>query len=145
MLEELLQGECTPADSPITAKEMEELRHDLPAWECIVDNGATHLRHEYKFANYDEVILFVNKVAELAQAEEHHPRMTVEWKKVMVEWWTHALNGLHRNDFIMAAKTDLIYRRWDAVAGKKDMVQIASEQSFPASDPPGRNEFDQPV
>jgi len=146
MLEELLQGECTSADTPLNQDEIKELCHDVPAWDCILDNGASHLRHEYKFANYEEALLFINKVSELAQQHEHHPKMIIEWKKVTVEWWTTALNGLHRNDFIMAAKTDEIYRRWDAVAGKKDKVQLASEQSFPASDPPGRNEYiDEPV
>jgi len=51
---------------------------------------------------------FTNKVGEIAEAEKHHPEIITEWGKATVTWWTHAINGLHKNDFVMAAKTDEI-------------------------------------
>ncbi|HVR28570.1 MAG TPA: 4a-hydroxytetrahydrobiopterin dehydratase, partial [Thermoanaerobaculia bacterium] len=54
---------------------------------------------------------FTNKVGEIAEEEGHHPALLTEWGKVTVGWWTHKIKGLHRNDFIMAAKTDEAYSR----------------------------------
>jgi 4a-hydroxytetrahydrobiopterin dehydratase len=48
-------------------------------------------------------------VGEVAEAEDHHPALLTEWGKVTVTWWTHAVKGLHRNDFIAAAKTDQLH------------------------------------
>lgn len=53
--------------------------------------------------------MFASLVADIADSEGHHPRLTVEWGRVNVAWWTHKINDLHRNDFIMAAKTDELY------------------------------------
>ena len=54
---------------------------------------------------------FTMKVGRAAEEEGHHPRMTTEWGRVGVEWWTHKIRGLHRNDFIMSAKTDEIFNK----------------------------------
>ena len=56
-----------------------------------------------------QAIALADKVGEAAEEEGHHPKITVEWGRVGVEWWTHKIKGLHRNDFIMAAKTDEIF------------------------------------
>jgi 4a-hydroxytetrahydrobiopterin dehydratase len=61
------------------------------------------------YKNFVEALHFTNKVGELAETEGHHPSLLTEWGKVTVTWWTHKINGLHRNDFIMAAKTDELY------------------------------------
>ena len=63
-----------------------------------------------KYKNFDEALTFTNKVGQLAEAEGHHPSILTEWGKVTVTWWTHKIKGLHRNDFIMAAKTDQLYQ-----------------------------------
>ena len=47
--------------------------------------------------------------SEIAEQEDHHPRIVTEWGRVAVQWWTHVISGLHRNDFIMAAKTDELF------------------------------------
>lgn len=62
----------------------------------------------FSFVNYKHTIDFVNKVATLAESEGHHPVMHVYFAKVEIELWTHAINGLSENDFIMAAKIDLL-------------------------------------
>ena len=56
--------------------------------------------------NFREALAFTNQVGEIAEAQGHHPGLLTEWGKVTVTWWTHKINGLHKNDFIMAAKTD---------------------------------------
>ena len=56
-------------------------------------------------ANFVEALAFTNAIGALAEAAGHHPALTTEWGRVTVGWWTHAIGGLHRNDFVMAAKT----------------------------------------
>ena len=63
----------------------------------------------FKFENYSQAIEFSNKVGELAEREDHHPSILIEWGQVEINWWTHKIGGLHKNDFISAAKTDLIF------------------------------------
>jgi pterin-4a-carbinolamine dehydratase len=67
------------------------------------------LQRVFKFKNFAQALDFTNKVGDLAEAEDHHPALTTEWGKVTINWWTHKIRGLHRNDFIMAAKTDGLY------------------------------------
>ena len=72
---------------------------------------AKKLRKVYSFSSYQDSKDFVNKVAEMAEAEDHHPKIILEWGKVTILWWSHKIKGLHKNDFICASKTDLIYAR----------------------------------
>ena len=60
----------------------------------------------FKFDDYEQSLKFSQKVAALAEEEDHHPAILLEWGKVEVTWWTHKIGGLHKNDFIAAAKTD---------------------------------------
>jgi 4a-hydroxytetrahydrobiopterin dehydratase len=68
--------------------------------------GTKRLERTFKFENFAQALSFTNKVGEQAEEEGHHPALLTEWGKVTVTWWTHKIGGLHRNDFIMAAKTD---------------------------------------
>jgi len=100
---------CRP-DAPIlTNEEIHELSAHVPEWEVIEIDGIKRLVCKYKFGNFIEALAFTNKVGELAEAEDHHPAILTEWGSVEVSWWSHKIKGLHRNDFIMAAKTDAIY------------------------------------
>jgi 4a-hydroxytetrahydrobiopterin dehydratase len=76
----------------------------VPDWQIIERDGIKRLERTFK--NFAQAVAFTNKVAEIAEAEGHHPAILTEWGKVTVTWWTHKIKGLHRNDFIMAAKTD---------------------------------------
>jgi 4a-hydroxytetrahydrobiopterin dehydratase len=67
------------------------------------------LRRTFRFDGWLPAVDFTNRVAALADSEGHHPMIRLEWGKVVVSWWTHAIKGLHRNDFIMAAKTDQLF------------------------------------
>ena len=68
-----------------------------------------NLERVFKWKNFVQALAFTNRVGELAEEEGHHPALLTEWGKVTVTWWTHKIKGLHRNDFIMAARTDQLY------------------------------------
>ena len=94
-------------DAPqVTAEEIEELRPQVPDWELVERDGIPRLERVLRFANFTEALAFTNRVGEDADAEGHHPALLTEWGRVTVTWWTHKIHGLHRNDFVMAAKTD---------------------------------------
>ncbi len=99
--------EACHVDAPkVSDDELAELLAMIPDWIPEVRDNIMMLEREYKFKNFKLALAFANKVAELAEAEFHHPAILLEWGKVKVTWWTHAIKGLHKNDFICAAKTD---------------------------------------
>jgi 4a-hydroxytetrahydrobiopterin dehydratase len=106
-----MRCEACRKDAPtVTEEEITELIKQIPDWRVIEREGIKQLEREFKFKNFTEALSFANKVGQLAESEGHHPALLVEWGRVTVTWWSHKIKGLHRNDFIMAAKTDLLYR-----------------------------------
>jgi 4a-hydroxytetrahydrobiopterin dehydratase len=104
--------QCVPCrgDEPrLSEAEIEVLRPQIPEWQILEREAVKQLEREYRFKNFAQALSFTNKVGELAEAEDHHPVLKTEWGKVTVTFWTHAIQGLHQNDFIMAAKTDELY------------------------------------
>ena len=99
---------CSGNAPPISEVEMAELKPQIPDWAIISENGITKLQRVYRFRDFMTALAFTQQVGELAEQEHHHPALLTEWGQVTVTWWTHAINGLHHNDFIMAAKTDAI-------------------------------------
>jgi 4a-hydroxytetrahydrobiopterin dehydratase len=91
-----------------TEEEIANFRPQIPDWQIRTVDGIKRLSRTYRFRNFDEALKFTNRVGELAEAEGHHPAIVTEWGKVTVQWWTHKIKGLHRNDLIMAAKTDAL-------------------------------------
>jgi 4a-hydroxytetrahydrobiopterin dehydratase len=109
---DLASGKCVPCrkgDPALTDTEIAELMPQIPAWDLIEADGIPRLQRVFKFKNYVETMAFVNKIAMTAEKEDHHPLMVVEWGRVTVQWWTHVVKGLHQNDFVMAAKTDVFF------------------------------------
>ncbi|SFM50467.1 4a-hydroxytetrahydrobiopterin dehydratase [Marinobacter zhejiangensis] len=101
--------EACRADAPkVGDDEQQALLGEIPGWDVIELDGEKQLKREYGFRNFAEALAFTNSVAELAESENHHPAILLEWGKVTVRWWTHKIGGLHRNDFIMAARTDCL-------------------------------------
>lgn len=110
-METLTAQKCTAChkDAPrVTEEEVAELKPQIPDWNMTEVEGIPHLERSYKFPDFKTALEFTNRVGEIAEEEGHHPALLTEWGKVKVSWWTHAICGLHRNDFIMAAKTDRI-------------------------------------
>ncbi len=97
------------ADAPsVSAEELVQLIAQIPDWTSHVRDNIMQLERVYKFKNFRQALAFTNRVGEMAEAEGHHPGILTEWGKVTVTWWTHAINGLHINDFVCAAKTDAV-------------------------------------
>ncbi len=102
-------GKCTPCrgGSPqVTKEEIEELKPQIPEWTLSNREGIQQLERAFSFKDFAEALMFTNRVGALAEAEGHHPAILTEWGRVTVTLWTHKIHGLHRNDFIMAAKVD---------------------------------------
>ena len=89
--------------------EIAELMQQLPLWELLDQDNVKRLECTFEFKNFAQALVFTNRVGEMAEEQDHHPALLTEWGKVTVTWWTHAVGGLHRNDFIAAAKTTALY------------------------------------
>ena len=97
-------------DSPkVTEEEIAELHPVVPDWRLTEDDGIKRLDRTFQVKGFAAAMALAGRVGETAEEEGHHPRLTVEWGRVNVAWWTHKIRGLHRNDFIMAAKTDELF------------------------------------
>jgi 4a-hydroxytetrahydrobiopterin dehydratase len=98
-------------DAPtVTDEEIAELHPQVPDWELVEIDEVKRLRRVFTFDDFAQALDFTNRVGHEAEAEGHHPALLTEWGRVTVSWWTHKIRGLHRNDFVMAAKTDELAR-----------------------------------
>ena len=108
---DLTSEKCTAcrADAPrVTEAETAELLPKIPEWRVEEVDGEKRLTRAYPFKDFAGALAFTNRVGAIAEEEGHHPALLTEWGKVTVSWWTHKIRGLHRNDFLMAAKTDAL-------------------------------------
>lgn len=114
MTENLAKMKCIPCEggvAPMTPDETATHIKEVSGWQAIENHpstalGASHLYREFKFKNFKEALAFVNKVGEIAESEDHHPNIEFGWGYVRIKLWTHAIGGLHLNDFILAAKVN---------------------------------------
>jgi 4a-hydroxytetrahydrobiopterin dehydratase len=100
---------CRGGEPTVTNDEIDALHPQIPEWHVKEVDGIKRLERVFKFKNFVQALEFTNKVGAIAEEEDHHPMLITEYGKVTVDWWTHTIQGLHMNDFIMAAKTDEIY------------------------------------
>jgi 4a-hydroxytetrahydrobiopterin dehydratase len=111
---ELARMRCVACrrDAPtVTETEIAEFHPQVSEWKVIERDGIKQLTRSFPFDDFAKALAFTNAVGEVAEEERHHPALLTEWGRTTVTWWTHKIRGLHRNDFIMAAKTDELYRR----------------------------------
>lgn len=107
----IMECEACRAGAPTaTDDEISRMKPQIPEWEQVEVKEVPRLRRTFEFDGWLPAVGFVNKVAEAAEENDHHPQIRLEWGKVQVNWWTHKIKGLHKNDFIMAAKTDNIWQ-----------------------------------
>lgn len=102
---------CREGAPPVEPQQLANFLRQHPQWSRVVEAGVNKLQQVYSFTSYQNGLLFTQALAELAEAEDHHPCIILEWRKVTVVWWTHKIKGLHANDLIMAAKTDEVAAR----------------------------------
>lgn len=98
---------CLPDSPPVTGAEGQQLLQQLPGWQIVDVDGIPRLKRKFEFENFAEALAFTNRVGALAEEENHHPEIVTEWGAATVSWWTHSIGGLHRNDFIMAARASV--------------------------------------
>lgn len=104
---DLTQKKCLPCEGGVpklTARESEKLLPLVSGWE--IQDEKLHKR--FKFSNFVQAMKFINQVADIAEAENHHPDFSVHYNRVEFTIWTHAIDGLSENDFILAAKIDAL-------------------------------------
>ena len=108
---ELTEKTCVPCEGgvkPLDASEVEKLMNDVPGWQ--VNSMNTEISRTFEFKGYYKTIAFVNAIAWMANQEVHHPDLEVSYNQCVVKYTTHAIAGLSENDFICAAKVNLLYK-----------------------------------
>ena len=107
-MSELTQKKCVPCEGGVPTlnkSEVERLLAEVPGWTL----AGKWITKEFKFKNFVEAMKFVNRVAEVAEAEGHHPDIHIHYNLVRFDTWTHAIDGLSENDFILAAKINSLH------------------------------------
>jgi len=130
-MEPLTQRSCVAcrSDTPtLTLEEITRLQPQIPQW--VVEENR-RLRHTFRFQDFVTALAFVNQIGALAEEEGHHPDLYLAWGKVGVVLWTHKIGGLSDNDFIMAAKTDVLAqaapgRKADVIPGAEHKASVRS-------------------
>ncbi len=106
-MSDLTEKRCVPCEGgvpPLGKSEMERLLAQIPGWSL----SDKWISKEFQFKNFVEAMKLVNRVADLAEAEGHHPDIHIHYNRVRFDVWTHAIDGLSENDFILAAKIDAL-------------------------------------
>ena len=109
MSDELVRAKCVPCrgGEPVLSElEILKLLPSVPDWSVVERDSVKRIERVFRFKDFAGALAFTVKIGQLAESQGHHPRIVTEWGRVTVSWWTHVIRGLHRNDFIMAAKTD---------------------------------------
>ena len=92
----------------LSEAEIKDMKPQVPDWEVITEEGMSQLHRVFTFANFAEALAFTNRVGELAEAADHHPRLVTEWGRVAVTWWSHQYGGIVAEDAAMARKIDAL-------------------------------------
>ena len=100
---------CRRDSPPVTNEETTGLLPQIADWRLVDEQDIPKLDRIFKFKNFVDALAFTNVIGDLAEEQGHHPKLITEWGRVQVTWWTHKIRNLHRNDFVMASKTDQIY------------------------------------
>lgn len=104
----LAEMKCKPCKgwiAPLKGSELTELLCQLDNWDLVMEH---HIKKSFTFPNFERGLAFVEKVGQIAEQEQHHPDVFLTWGKVIIELYTHAIDGLSESDFILAAKIDAL-------------------------------------
>jgi 4a-hydroxytetrahydrobiopterin dehydratase len=100
---------CGAGALPLDEGEVARLAVDLPEWRVVERGGIARLERAFPMPSYRAALGFTQRVGRLAEAANHHPAILTEFGRVTVRWWTWTVRGLHRNDAVMAARTDRLF------------------------------------
>ncbi|MCR4368581.1 MAG: 4a-hydroxytetrahydrobiopterin dehydratase [archaeon] len=106
-MDSLSEKHCTKpkeTDMPLQREKAKEFAAKVPTWTLEVKK----ISRRFQFDDFEKAMEFANKVAAIAKEQDHHPNIHISYNKVMLELSTHKIGGLHKNDFILAAKIDKI-------------------------------------
>ena len=112
-MKQLVTMKCSPCRSgglPLPDEEISRFLSQASEWKLVDRDDIKRIQRFFSFKDFATALAFTNKIGGVAEAEGHHPTLKTASGEVTVTWWTHKIRGLHQNDFIMAAKTDSIYR-----------------------------------
>lgn len=98
---------CKPGTPPIEARSARKMLDQVKGWELGLNDRA--IKRRYSFKDFMSALAFVTKIAHIAEEEAHHPDVMLGWGYVEIILWTHAISGLHENDFIMASKINQLF------------------------------------
>ena len=105
----LAEKKCVPCEGgtpPLSSDQVKTLLGELTlAWN-LTDHSK--INHEFKLKDFKAAIAFVNRVADIAELEGHHPDIHIHYNRVLIELWTHVIGGLSENDFILARKIETL-------------------------------------
>ncbi len=113
MSENLSENKCEACSidaAVLTEQQINELLPRVPSWIVHEEEDIKRLFCSFAFTDYESSVNFTNLVAKLAEEEDHHPEIVLEWGNVTVSWWSHKIKGLHKNDFVCASKTDDLFK-----------------------------------
>jgi len=108
-MSELSEKSCVPCrggEPRLTAQQIDTYLKVVEGWDLVEVIGVQRIRRRFRFPDFGSALAFTREVGRIAEEQDHHPRIVTQWGSVTVDWWTHAIGGLHDNDFVMAAKTD---------------------------------------
>jgi 4a-hydroxytetrahydrobiopterin dehydratase len=111
-MSELYQQGCEACRADAVSVNRDEARvlmAQIPEWKMVEEEGILKLSRVYRFKNFAEALAFTNRVGVMAEQQGHHPDILTRWGSVSLTWWSHSIKGLHKNDFICAARSDKLY------------------------------------
>lgn len=106
---DFVNQKCVPCEggvAPLSKSDAEETMKHIPGF--MLSGDGKHIARTFEFKDFLEAMIFVNKVADIAEKEGHHPDIAIHWNTVTIDLWTHAIGGLSTNDFIVAAKVNTL-------------------------------------
>ena len=109
---ELWEYSCVSTPASATRLDLDQIAglcKQVPNWSVNEHHGILMLEAEFTLANFVDAMAFANRIAEIAEQNDHHPALLIQYGSVKVSWWSHSIGGLHHNDFVLAAKTDKAY------------------------------------
>jgi len=103
--------EPIPDELPLSNEEIEQYLKEVDGWQVIENEGEKGIGKRLPFDDFAGPLELARQVGQLAEEENHHPSIFIAWGRAIISWRTHKVHGLSLNDFIMAAKTDEVYRK----------------------------------